>query len=436
MAGSGVNLAITKDGGAYNKLQRPQDYLTPTVPPPPRKTMPLVDAQSLRLATKRKHGLAATKSKHKRAKLGHEEHNELSTWTDQPSSWGTKAGMKLELPNLDGDCSSDDSTSEALFTYLRSVKSEASAIPDLLVTNSLDMRDSTHNDQHAVFREGTYIAIDRNCDTQDGDETHSEELSLPGPQDRSYELLLKRFYHLRATLAEALHGNIASEATPDLGPVSQSWLDSLDTDFPRLERVKRVEGATLYTALKKCTLIMSQATWISRQFSCWLWTLLAIVGDVGTLDNDKISHVRDVGREAGLLRVRLQRLARRDQHIRDGSDQNADVESTSCNGIVASSESNSTSEGGAATEIEEARARLLTQLGDRLVQPQLPATGFSACPSPSSLASARLQGGADTHCDWTGGERDVNTSVTIDMVLTVVAECFGQRDLLEYRQQW
>jgi hypothetical protein len=32
MAGPRVNLAVTKDGGSYNKLQRPADYLSPTPP--------------------------------------------------------------------------------------------------------------------------------------------------------------------------------------------------------------------------------------------------------------------------------------------------------------------------------------------------------------------------------------------------------------------
>jgi hypothetical protein len=31
---------------------------------------------------------------------------------------------------------------------------------------------------------------------------------------------------------------------------------------------------------------------------------------------------------------------------------------------------------------------------------------------------------------------DINTKVTIDMILTIVAECFGQRDLLKYRGRW
>ena len=33
-------------------------------------------------------------------------------------------------------------------------------------------------------------------------------------------------------------------------------------------------------------------------------------------------------------------------------------------------------------------------------------------------------------------ESDWNTKVAIDMILTVVAECYGQKDLLEFRAAW
>jgi hypothetical protein len=98
--------------------------------------------------------------------------------------------------------------------------------------------------------------------------------------------------------------------------------------------------------------------------------------------------------------------------------------------------------------LEDARARLLAQLGDRLVQ----APTTTAHDSPRQHFTSRAE--AERYRDNDGSVPttampakeeavaaeidipDLNTRVTIDMVLTVVAECYGQRDLLRFREIW
>lgn len=124
MAGSGVNLATTKDGGTYNKLQRPQDYLMATTNLPPRKSAPRASASSLTFAGKRKHDPADNTFKHKRARPEEEEQgaDDFSDWAaSNKRSRRTQNGILLELPGLEGDCSSDDGIGEAL-AYLRDVR--------------------------------------------------------------------------------------------------------------------------------------------------------------------------------------------------------------------------------------------------------------------------------------------------------------------------
>jgi hypothetical protein len=138
--------------------------------------------------------------------------------------------------------------------------------------------------------------------------------------------------------------------------------------------------------------------------------------------------------------------------------------------------------------LELARARLLAQLGDNLVQTGMPAsvhasdstegsqlshsaqahhdpddsqheTRFRALPSRAEAERQRqlmrtrssathLSSEEDPSCRINLPEStpvvetrnsssvDLNTRVTIDMILTVVAECYGQRDLLVSRQPW
>ena len=115
-------------------------------------------------------------------------------------------------------------------------------------------------------------------------------------------------------------------------------------------------------------------------------------------------------------------------------------------------------------DLEQARARLLAQLGDRLVQPGMsspdesPVKGFHAlsraeaerqrqeirregtCKTPVPRAvqtvSAQNKTIRRTKDKTPLTESDWNTRATIDMILTVVAECYGQRDLLEFREAW
>jgi hypothetical protein len=138
-----------------------------------------------------------------------------------------------------------------------------------------------------------------------------------------------------------------------------------------------------------------------------------------------------------------------------------------------------------AVDLEKARARLLAQLGDRLVQPGIHTAEQSSDSKGSHLSSGQIshdvtqeQGQSATRSfpSRVEAERqrqlmreqerrkeaekekirvqqrdakavskdlshsmtavDMNTRVTIDMILTVVAECYGQKDLLKFREVW
>lgn len=112
MAGAGVNLAITKDGGAYNKLQRPDDYLITSGPQRP----PLLAVERPpENANKRKREQdAPLRNKRSKQSLGYSHDG-----NGQPA---LDFGQKMGLPSGgDEDEFSDDSTSAAL-AYLRSVR--------------------------------------------------------------------------------------------------------------------------------------------------------------------------------------------------------------------------------------------------------------------------------------------------------------------------
>jgi hypothetical protein len=390
-----------------------------------------------------------------------------------------------------------------------------------LVASTAYDHSCTETSEQAFFHEGTWIALDEHHADSSSDRGE-EEARVPDPQDRLYELLLKRYQNLRATLTTILDGGEEvktqnSLALADLADLLESernslykgkrksqrvWPIVIDNEFPTLDFMQRLDDSDMYSALDSCTNKIGQTSSISPQLSCWMWTLLASVGDVGTLDNWKISRIRDLGQKAGLLGTRLRngssqhRLLSEDVSPQEIKSTLSGIESNTtgdmCESVVekdagdaqgynsthgnddaAASElpvepidvsSNMTclqmtppelveskaemsvfiekgqaQHGTDASEFEQARARLLAQLGDRLVQAQLPSPETS--PKLEVLHDGvdyKVSAGtsSESRDDSAELEVDSNTRAAIDMVLTIVAECFGQKDLLEYRQRW
>jgi hypothetical protein len=112
MAQSGVNLAVTEDGAAYNKLRRPDDYLqslTTQHPPRPRSELPPAKRKFEAVAAPGAGGDVQPNTKRSK-----EEHLPKRV---------KENGMQTMFPGLDDDSASDadDSTRDAL-AYLRSVR--------------------------------------------------------------------------------------------------------------------------------------------------------------------------------------------------------------------------------------------------------------------------------------------------------------------------
>lgn len=113
---SGVNLAVTKDGGTYNKLSRPDDYLVSTQHPPPSGSTVPASAIS---GSKRKHEHESALET-KRAKTDRN--------TSRPKTRGRvndqlrEPGVRSVLPGLEGEDQLTDESIDEAVAYLRSVR--------------------------------------------------------------------------------------------------------------------------------------------------------------------------------------------------------------------------------------------------------------------------------------------------------------------------
>jgi hypothetical protein len=134
MSRPGVNLAITKDGGAYNKLRRPDDFVAVLTSQPSPKEEPVPAIPSATDSNKRKledadiaDPVSDDEPESKRPKEQHVL--KVSSVTAKPIAADPRrikrpvrdCGMQSMFPGLDDEESSDEATMEAL-AYLRSVR--------------------------------------------------------------------------------------------------------------------------------------------------------------------------------------------------------------------------------------------------------------------------------------------------------------------------
>ncbi|KAI8937571.1 hypothetical protein NX059_005286 [Plenodomus lindquistii] len=467
MATTHSNLAVTRDGETYNKLSRPDDYLTSTTPLLP----PLSPAvRPLAQSNKRKRGRDATvnSKSSKRTKDA-----EVSTCLDDNADkrdkkdkwWSTgDYGMRTILPGVDDDVESTEGSIDEAMAYLRSVRSEASKIPPLLVAqasastddveDTAPTRDHTGKEDGVFYEDGVWIAVDSAQNSAYGTDPATRYSSLQ-PQHVYYDQILVRFQSLRTKLLEAgfARGTRTASEVRSQPRSKRAWLDIIDVVLPTSDHIGQLDEAGLFHALEACSASLGRDTSISREKSCWIWTLLAMASEAGTLDSRLVGKIRSLGLQAGRLGARLQHKPfdqpgvvqnihnysvdapkkTPDYDTRDTDtaaeleDDAARVEATLCQSQAVKAAPVSTlseTEDERAQTLEEARARLLAQLGDRLVPSECPEQGEVE----DTLRGVKRTSLADP-IDW-------NTKATIDMILTVVAERYGQRDLLKFREAW
>lgn len=174
------------------------------------------------------------------------------------------------------------------------------------------MYNDGRGDQRAVYKDGTWIGVapDAPGYSEDSWTEYSYDLD---PQEEYYKTLLRRYNALRATLANANLNELAQlmEAEPsrftNVKPPRnrKEWLYTLEHEYPTPVRVLQMDDRDLYRGLGYCADILDRFETISKEKSCWVWTLLASAGEPGTLDYSRVGRIRDLGYKAGRLNVQL-----------------------------------------------------------------------------------------------------------------------------------
>jgi Survival motor neuron (SMN) interacting protein 1 (SIP1) len=357
------------------------------------------------------------------------------------------------------------------YSMLMVSRSEANEIPHLIVApkqtgddSDLSTSDDWKDDSRGYYEDGAYIAapiagpqlpgannVPYNAGTSG---TTIEELEL-SPQEAYTKQLLTLFnVQKKAIQRLATSKSVSSSGTRRHTPGVLRHM--IKDGVPTPADLVGLSQSNVFKMLELATNMLKRKKNIDARFSAWLWGLLCKLEDVGTLDCDAVSVIRELGKkmvwigigffnddtsqviskladpkeitvnESGLSEddelpegiesdaMDLESEDEPDQALERSHDQ--DLQRNTSSPILPNLDAHdpdvaedASSQSYRADELEAARGRLIRTLEDN-TDTDMPLLNLT-CP-------------------------DTNTRATLDAIITIIGELYGQRDLLEFRSIW
>ncbi|KAJ5751732.1 hypothetical protein N7520_008649 [Penicillium odoratum] len=395
---------------------------------------------------KRKASMAPPSSK--RARISYEdEGDEKSSATPYEKPYSHPLyGQKNAFPGLD-DVSEElcyDDPDDGL-EYLRMVRSEASALPSLFIAptsktddtvitqnlSALDTKQSATSFPSGFFdREEAYIAP-----VEIRSSLATPKNTYPEAQSAYYNLLRHRFVLLRSTVkcsppAEAIAG--LDDTHPislprKVEPARKEWRRLVMAVYPQMVQLACMDQESVLGVLQIMARMMSDILRSGdaekiRRIGAWAWGLLGKCREIGELSTEEVGEIRDVGKRAVkiLQKIReLEGISRMENEETPDSDAGED-----------------TKPGSPVAEVETEEKRQPEPLKDNDAD-MSDAVDQAELEAAKARLQARVQDSAEDKPTDTDRERVAKqTRAMLDMIITVVGEFFGQRDLLDSREVW
>lgn len=313
-----------------------------------------------------------------------------------------------------------ESNSELSLTA--SSRSEAKGVPQILtvaatqnIADSEAQEPSSRIEEGGYYYDGTYTAVAREADPVNGSNTTDQ--ALPAAQEHYHAALLAQFRVAQTTLrcTPPLHviSNLPASKLISLPEDSRKararWEALIGSDDPHPAQLAVMDPASVLELVKllRTRLIHLLHAGDARRVArvgAWLWAVLAKCRDRGELASEEIGELRLLAQRAVYLQMRL-----------DGEEKQAHNASNTDVSLDADGDDDDV-DGGSCQDDLVKRERT----GEVEDEGELP-----------------LDDDGDVEEDAeTSMGRDELVAVTLDMVITVVGEVYGQRDLLESRRKW
>lgn len=296
--------------------------------------------------------------------------------------------------------------------YLRMVRSEAKGIPQLL---RAQVEELNEYDEEEAEDDGGYWDYDGTFTAAPYVAPEATGSTMPKAQIEYYQSLLAQFAVVRATM-KCLPPLSAVEKLTSSQPISfptesknarRSWKHCLNTRYPHPVQVACMDENSVLELLRFMTVKMrglfeNQQLEPIQRIGAWIWATLGKCPDRGQLGSEEISELRQFARKAVEVRDWLQKRKEKKsvvEDIIDEEDTDQDLETNSDKAIV--------------SDIEAAKARLAQQ-------------------------DVEVVDSQDTTIPIQDDDRSPfqESKVILDVIITVVGELYGQRDLLDLRQIW
>ena len=298
----------------------------------------------------------------------------------------------------EGQDEEEESMSEEdeAMAYLKAVRSERQGMPSVFRTaESRDEIDYSVGDSRGYYVEDCYIA-------RPVLRPEAPKKSKISAKDAYTEVLKRRFSAMRARLrTEPLVGETKPQSDtrkpiprPNGGKKAyEECVEMVHNMAPSPAQLQALDQEDTLSMLeliqKHC---FKRGETLRPSTSAWIWALLAKLDDVGTMNNDEVFVLRDLGKRALVIQI-------------------------SFNDAAMAAQLEEISRAEAAWESDEANAS----------QPEGQGTKATAADA------AKTDTAGSTVTQMLDPE---NTLATLDMIVTIVGEFFGQRDLLDSRRSW
>ena len=295
------------------------------------------------------------------------------------------------------------------------------------------------------YSDGAYVAVPSTDALAEMD-----KIAELDPQQAYYTALLGRFEDLRVVCSAFPPSSSAQQLEPAVrsllsNPKPRHWKHALLKSQPAptllcsLAQEYVIMGIEV---LESLLTVRNLRGGVRHKLGVWAWGLLGRCRDVSEMDSEDVSVLRGLGKKACALLRRLR--AGEAMHeidgegAEEGGEEDGREEEAEVNGSEDNRPENADAEmdteaadtahhidietsQNAGVSLEEARTRLLSGLfaGDAAINRD-----------PDRLA---MQPGPETDAVE---EQVSDAHATLDMIVTIVGECYGQRDLLDGRLAW
>ncbi|MCJ1427796.1 hypothetical protein MMC29_005701 [Sticta canariensis] len=407
--------------------------------------------------------------------------DEPSTLANPQSRVDPTYGQRSAFPGLDEPFVDDALFYEPArdgFEYLQMVRSEAKGVPNLLVaplSPRVIATDRYSDREHGYYADGAYTAAP-DTTIRSSDEEDEED-----PQEAYYTSLCRRFFSLSATLQHPPPIPITSTTSAveqsSFNPSSPArWRRYIFNTQPRMLLLHQLGQADVVSGLAMLETLLSSTNLQKRKnLGAWAWGLLAKCREVGQMSSEEVSVLRDLGKKAGgIIRGIIAGIKEEEEdgvnagEREEGEDSYEKAKRVDAgskiayspggeplrpiehpqildhNGVSNATQSMEipTSSSKSTDPLAAARQRLLESLQSSSPDAFESETCAAQGPTDNGLEHPKQEHMGDMaqrgvgQQDIGNDETELMIHATLDMIVTIVGEFYGQRDLLDCRILW